>query len=76
MAGKIEQIVIVTLSEDIRYHKKGVHAMNVKVAEKLKDTGAKMTTKPAKEVIESLISKVKAKREGSIEAQEKAQKAK
>jgi len=76
MAGKIEQVVIVTLSESTQYLEKGTHAMNVKVAEKLKKSGAKMTSKPLKEVMDSLIAKAKEKREGAIEAQEKVQKSK
>ena len=76
MAGKIEQVVIVELAEDTQYHKKGAHAMNIKVAEKLKKSGAKMTMKPAKEVMESLIAKAVEKRNTAIVAQEKANKSK
>jgi len=76
MAGKIEQVVIVELAEDTQYHKKGTHAMNIKVAEKLKKSGAKMTMKPAKEVMESLIAKAVEKRNTAIVAQEKANKSK
>lgn len=76
MAGKIEQVVIVKLSEDTQYHKKGTHAMNIKVAEILEKSGVKMTMKPAKEVVESLITKAVEVKNTAIMEQEKAQKSK
>lgn len=76
MAGKIEQVVIVKLAEDTQYHKKGTHAMNIKVAEKLEKSGAKMSMKPAKEVMESLIASAVEKKNTAIVAQEKANKKK
>jgi hypothetical protein len=76
MAGKIDQIVIVTLKKDTKYLKAGTHAMNVKVAEKLKEQKADFTQKPAKEVMADLVAKAKKRISDSEEAQEKANKGK
>ena len=73
MSGKIEQVVVVKLAEDTRYYEKGTHYMNIKVAKILEKSGAKMSMKPAKEVMESLIAKAVEKRNEAIEATEKAQ---
>lgn len=76
MAGKIEQVVIVELKKDFKHLKKGTHAMNKKVAEKLKKGKADFTQKPAKEAIADMVVRAKKRASEAEEAQEKANKGK
>lgn len=60
MAGKLNDVRIVTLKKDFGRYKAGDHAMHKSVAEKLKKrAGADATVKPAKEEVEKLVQKVK-----------------
>lgn len=65
MAGKINQIRIVTFSKDWGRYTKGEHAMHVTLADKLVKRKAPVTVKEVK--IEEMVSKIKTKK-----AQEKA----